>query len=112
MVEPMNLWSYWITFKHLNSINLNHYSQACSNERLSKTTNAESVEANSCPIVISNATSDHFFDYQMKDTLSQTTTTKLYPVKKCKKNIRNNAKKIEVSLIIFTLLLIYNAKFV
>ena len=51
MVEPMNLWSYWITFKHLNSINLNHYSQACSNDRLSKTTNAESVEANSCPIV-------------------------------------------------------------
>ena len=51
MVEPMNLWSYWITFKHLNSINLNHYSQACLNDRLSKTTNAESVEANSCPIV-------------------------------------------------------------
>ena len=64
-------------------------------------------------LLLSNATSDHFFDYQMKDTLSQTTTTtKLYPVKKCKKNIRNNAKKIEVSLIIFTLLLIYNAKFV
>ena len=63
-------------------------------------------------LLLSNATSDHFFDYQMKDTLSQTTTTKLYPVKKCKKNIRNNAKKIEVSLIIFTLLLICNAKFV
>ena len=63
-------------------------------------------------LLLSNATSDHFFDYQMIDTLSQTTTTKLYPVKKCKKNIRNNAKKIEVSLIIFTLLLIYNAKFV
>ena len=39
------------TFEHLNSINLKHYSQSCSNDHLHKTTNAESTQANSCPIV-------------------------------------------------------------
>ena len=32
-----------------------------------------------------NATSDHFFDFQMKKNLSKTTTAKLYPEKECKK---------------------------
>ena len=55
------------TFEHLNSINLKHYNQICSNDHLCKTTNAESAQANSRPIVTvqddhpSNATSDYFF---------------------------------------------------
>ena len=39
------------TFEHLNSVNLKHYSQTCSNEHLCKTTNAESAQANSCSII-------------------------------------------------------------
>ena len=83
MMKPMIFWSCDVTFEHLNSINLNHYIQACSNNRLCQTTNAESVQANSHPIV--NATSNHFFDSQMKNSISQTTTTKLYPPKQRKK---------------------------
>ena len=55
------------TFEHLNSINLKHYSQTCPNDHLCKMTNAESAQANSCPIVtvqddhLSNSTSDYFF---------------------------------------------------
>ena len=30
-------------FEHLNSINLKHYNQTCSNDHLCKTTNAESA---------------------------------------------------------------------
>ena len=51
MVKPMILQSYGIKFEHLNSINLNHYSQACLNDRLCKTTDTESVQANSSLIV-------------------------------------------------------------
>ena len=61
------------TFEHLNSINLKHYNQTCSNDHLCKMTNAESAQANSHPIVtvqddhLSNATSNYFFDSQMKE---------------------------------------------
>ena len=37
--------------EHLNSINLKHYSETCSNDHLCKTTNAESPQANPCHIV-------------------------------------------------------------
>ena len=55
------------TFEHLNSINLKHYSETCSKDHLCKTTNAESAQATSHPVVtvqddhLSNATSDYFF---------------------------------------------------
>ena len=55
------------TFGHLNSINLKHYNQTCSNDHVCNTTNAESAQGNSHPIVTvqddhpSNATSDYFF---------------------------------------------------
>ena len=39
------------TFEHLNSINLKHYSETCSNDHICKTTNAESAQANSRQIV-------------------------------------------------------------
>ena len=48
-----------------------------------------------------------FFDSQIKK-LSKTTTTKLYPQKKQGKSIR---QKCIISLIILTLLLLYNAYF-
>ena len=59
-------------FEHLNLFNLKRYSQTCSNDLLCKTTSAESTQANSRTIVtvqgdrLSNANSDHFFDFQMK----------------------------------------------
>ena len=80
------------TFEHLNSINLKHYSETCSKDHLCKTTNAESAQATSHPVVtvqddhLSNATSDYFFWLQNeKKKLSKTTTTKLYPAKECEK---------------------------
>ena len=36
-------------------------------------------------LLLFNTASNHFFDSQMKNMPSQTTTTKLYPAKKCKK---------------------------
>ena len=87
------------TFEHLNSINLKHYSQTCSNDHLCKTTNAESTQANSRSVVtvqddhLSNATSDYFFWLQNeKKALSKTTTAKLYPAKECEKNKEQRIK--------------------
>ena len=87
------------TSKHLNSMNLKHCSQTCSNGHLCKTTNAESAQANSCPIGtvqddhLSNATRNYFFFVcQMKKNLSKT-TTKLYPAKECKKTWGKKNKK-------------------
>ena len=54
-------------FEHLNVFNLKHYSQACSNDLLCKTTNTKPAQANSRTIVtvqddrLSNANSEHFF---------------------------------------------------
>ena len=53
-----------------------------------------------------------FFVSQMKKNLSKTTTTKLYPAKKWETNIRQECIKTNNSLIIFTLVLLSNAKFV
>ena len=81
------------TFKHLNSINLKHYSQTCSNEHLCKTTNAQSAQANSHSIV-TNVTSNHFFWLpNEKKNLSETITTKLYPAKECEKEQGRMHKK-------------------
>ena len=58
-------------------------------------------------------TSNHFFEAQMKKKKTKKSSEKeIYSVKKCDTNIRNNAEKINVSLIIFTQLLLYNVKFV
>ena len=83
--------------------------------------NSESAQANSHMFVtayddhLSNTTSNHFFlSSQMKENLSTTTTTKLYPAKKWKTNIRQQCIKINISLILFTsatYLLLYSAKF-
>ena len=51
-----------------------------------------------------NATSNHFFVLQMKKYSVQNGHYKSLP----SKEMRNNAYKINVSLIIFTLLLLYN----
>ena len=89
---------------HLKSINLNYYSQTCSKDHLCKTTNDESTP-------VENDQQPLFFYSQMKINPSKTTTTKLYPMKECEKN-RKQCLKTNVSLLIFTLLLIYNTKFV
>ena len=38
-------------YEHLNSINLKHYSQTCSNDHICQMTNAESAQASSRLIV-------------------------------------------------------------
>ena len=55
--------------EHLNSINLKHYSETCSNDHLCKTTNAESPQQIPVKPLLFNPTSDHFFDSQMKKEL-------------------------------------------
>ena len=52
-----------------------------------------------------------FFVSQVKKNLSKTTATKLYPAKKWE-IIMETINKVNVFLIIFTLLLLYNAQFV
>ena len=48
----VELWKINYTLvEHLNSVNLKHYSETCSNDHLCKTTNAESAQANSRQIV-------------------------------------------------------------
>ena len=47
-----------------------------------------------------------------KKKLSKTTTLKFYPTKKWETNIRQQCMKINISLIIFALLLLYNTVFV
>ena len=59
------------TFEHLNSINLKHYSQTCSNNYLFKMSNAESTQGNFCSIITMYKTclmrpATTFFDSQMK----------------------------------------------
>ena len=75
----------------------------------------ESGQANSHTIVtvqdghLSNTTSNHFCLLDEKK-LSKTTTTKLYSAKKWETNIRQQC--IKNPLIIFILVLLYNATFV
>ena len=81
------------TFEHLNSINLKHYSQTCSNEHLCKMTILSLSKQIPVQSLLSNATSNHFFDSQMKKNLSKTITTKLYPAKERKKKQGKMLKK-------------------
>ena len=56
-------------------------------------TNAESAQANSVQSLLFNATSNHFFfDSQMKENLSKTTTTP-YPAKECEKKHKEQCIK-------------------
>ena len=73
------------TIEHLNSITLKHSGQMCSNDHFYQTTNANFPKQIPTQSLLSNATSNHFFDSQMKKNLSKTITTKLYPAKECEK---------------------------
>ena len=53
-----------------------------------------------------------FFVSQMEQNLSKTATTKLHPAKKWETSIRRQGIKINLSLIIFTLLLLCIARLV
>ena len=94
------------------------YSQTYSNDHLYKTTNAEPAQSNSHAIVtvqddhLSNATSNHFFVSQMKKTCLKQPLQNFTQRKNHKQKYGNNALKTNISLIIFTLLLLYNSKFV
>ena len=87
-------------------INLKHYSQTCSNEPLCKTTTCLRQPMLSLPkqilvqLLLCKMTTSLM---QPMTTSLPKTTTKNYPAKKCERNIRNNALKINVFLIIFTL---------
>ena len=116
-----------ITLKNQSTHKFTHvrqYSQTCSNDHLYKTTTRlrrpilgppeqipiQSLLYKTTTCLTRPATT--FFVSQMKKNLSKTTTTKLYPAKKQETNIGQQGIKINLSLIIFTLLLLYNAKFV
>ena len=71
--------------EHLNSVNLKHYSETCSNDHLCKTTNAESAQANSHQIVTYQHDQQPLFLLPNEKNFSKTKTTKLFPAKECKK---------------------------
>ena len=71
--------------EYLNSINLKHYSETCSKTTSVKPPMLSLPKQILVKLLLFNATSDHFFDSQLKKNLSKTTTTKLYPEKECKK---------------------------
>ena len=56
------------TIEHLNSITLKHSGQMCSNDHFYQTTNANFPKQIPTQSLLSNATSNHFFDSQMKKT--------------------------------------------
>ena len=53
--------------------------------------------------LLSNATSNHFFDSQMKKNLSKAITTKLYPAKECEKNKEECIKNKRLSDYIYSI---------
>ena len=63
-------------------------------------------------LLISNVTSNHFFDSQMKKTCLKQKTQNSIQQNNAKKNYKEQCKKINISLIMLTLLLTYDAKFV
>ena len=69
--------------EQVNSINLKHYSEICSNDHLCKTTNAGPPKQIPITSLLFNVTSNQNGENEKKT--SKTTTTKLYPVKECKK---------------------------
>ena len=87
-----------------------------SDNHLSKMTNTESAQANSHIIItvqdnhLSNATRYHFFVSQMKKILSKTTTKNLSYKEMGNKHKATKGIKINLCLVIFTLLLFYDAK--
>ena len=111
---------YWFVFL----IPLSTYSETCSNDHLDKMiihlrqpilcppkqTPMQLLLYKTTTCITRPATT--FFVSQMKKNLSKTTTTRLYPVKKWETNIRQQGIKINLSLIMFTLLLLCNIKFV
>ena len=103
-------------------INLKHYSQPCSDDNFCNTTTClrrprlsppkripiQSLLYKTATCLTQPATT--FFVSQMKKSLSKTTTNKLYPTKKCKRK-EQCIKNKRLYLFIFTLLLLFNAKF-
>ena len=97
------------------------YSQTCSNDHLYKTTTClrqpilrppkqipiQSLLYKTTTSLMQPATI--FFVWQMKKNLSKTTTTKLYPARKWKTNIRQQCINIRHLSDYITLMLLYNA---
>ena len=115
----LKIWTHFsIKQRKLFWINLKHYSQTCSTDHLCKTNSRLRrpmlSQPKQIPILLYKTTTcltrpmTTFFFSQMKKSLSKTTAKKLYPAKKCE---TNKEHCINVSLITFTLLLLYNAKF-
>ena len=108
---------------HVSFLFISKYSQTCSNDHLYKTTTRlrrpilsvlKQVPIQS-PLhkttICLTRPATTFFVSQMKKNLSKTTTTKPYPARKWKVKVGQQGIKINASLIIYTLSLLYNAKF-
>ena len=89
------------------------YSQTCSNEHLNRTTTSLTQHMLSSPkqIPIQLRLAINFFVSQMNKNLSKTTLQNFTQQRNGKQTQDNNAKKYKC-LVIFTLLLLYNAKFI
>ena len=89
------------------------YSQTCSNDHLNRTTTSLTQHMLSSPkqIPIQLRLAINFFVSQMNKNLSKATLQNFTQQRNGKQTQDNNAKKYKC-LVIFTLLLLYNAKFI
>ena len=87
------------TFEHLNSFNLKHYSQTVqttSSVRLPMLSPPKQIPIQSLLYKLTAylmQTATTFFDFQMKKSLSKTTTKKLYSVQECEKKHKKQCIK-------------------
>ena len=109
----LKIWTHFsIRQSKLFWINLKYYNKTCSDDQLCKTTTHLRQPMLNPPKQI-----------PLQSLLCKTTTCltwpattfwvpnekkKKYPAKKCDTNLRNNVEKINVFLVIYTLLLLYN----
>ena len=87
------------TFEHLNSFNLKHYSQTVqttSSVRLPMLSPPKQIPVQSLLCKTTAClmrTPTTFVNFQMKKSLSKTTTTKFYPAKECEKKHKEQCVK-------------------
>ena len=106
------------TFEHLNSINLKHYSQTCSNEHLSKQLMLSPpkqipIQSLLCKTTIClTRLATTFLTPKWKKICLKQQLQNFIQRRNAKKKHKEQCIKMNVSLIIFTLLLVHNSKYV
>ena len=122
-IVPLKIWTHFaIRQLKLFWINLEYYNQTCSNDHLCKTTTRLGQPMLNPPKQIpiqmllckkTTCLTRPVTTFWVPNEKTEISSEKeIHPAKKYNTNIRNNAEKINVPLIIFTPLLLYGAKFV